>query len=390
MFSFYTKEKMIKFHENNVNEISIDNKFLLIYAKNRVCASSLNSTIGGLFMYHTRGSGTHYEIGFAFGSRLKKFGIALMDTIPFEINQERIQFSKRSLPLYEKYAPEIIEEIKGISDGNVCCYELLCAVIVSMYCIMPEEVHCSCMAVRNQHGVYFARNSDFLTNIEKLYSNTMYRFTDDGYAFQANTTAFVEMEDGVNEHGLIIGLTSVYPKQLQPGLHAGILLRLFLERCKCVEEVITLLQELPIASSQTFTCADQTGIIACIECSSSKIEVYKPDSEYAYVCATNRFHLTAMRDEVVDVSDDWFAKERYQTMKKVLDAKYKHMNVEDCMKVMAGKEGFICQYDRSSGKDTVWSIVYDVKQKAMYRVEGNPARKVFKQDKRFTMIKQDI
>lgn len=334
-------------------------------------------------MYHIHSKGTHYETGFIFGSRLKKFGINLLKNIPFEINQERIQFSNTSIPVYEKHFPQILDEIKGISDGNACCYEKLCAVLLSMYCIMPEDVHCSCVALRNQNGVYFARNSDFLVEIEKLCMNTIYHFSNGSYAFNGNTTAFVEMEDGINEYGLTIGLTSVYPKQIQPGLNAGMLLRLFLERCKSVEEVISLIKQLPIASSQTFTLADSHGDIAYIECSSSKIEVNRPTTFSAFVCATNRFHLKGMEDQTVNVVDDWFSKERQLTMQTTLENKYEHMSMLDILDLMSGKLGFLSQYDRKTGKDTVWSVAYDANKKQLYRVEGNPSRKLFKQDLRF-------
>ena len=46
------------------------------------------------------------------------------------------------------------------------------------------------------------------------------------------------MEDGINEYGLAIGLTAVYPTVKQLGLNAGMMLRLFLEKCKTVDEVI--------------------------------------------------------------------------------------------------------------------------------------------------------
>ena len=32
--------------------------------------------------------------------------------------------------------------------------------------------------------------------------------------------------------------------------------------------------------------------------------------------------------------------------------------------------------------DTVWSVIYDIENKSIYRIEGNPSRKPFKKDKR--------
>ena len=51
--------------------------------------------------------------------------------------------------------------------------------------------------------------------------------------------------------------------------------------------------------------------------------------------------------------------------------------------ILSGKYGFMCQYDRKTDADTVWSVIYDIGNNAIYRVEGNPKRKEFKRDMRF-------
>ena len=42
----------------------------------------------------------------------------------------------------------------------------------------------------------------------------------------------------------------------------------------------------------------------------------------------------------------------------------------------------MCQYDRKKNADTVWSVIYDVKYRKIYIVEGNPSREQFQEDKR--------
>ena len=74
--------------------------------------------------------------------------------------------------------------------------------------------------------IIFGRNSDFLVDLEKLYMNCLYKL-DNVYSFNGNTTAFVEIEDGINEYGLAIGLTFIYPKVI----NVGILVRYLLQRC---------------------------------------------------------------------------------------------------------------------------------------------------------------
>ena len=53
-------------------------------------------------------------------------------------------------------------------------------------------------------------------------------------------------------------------------------------------------------------------------------------------------------------------------------------------KLLSGGCGLLCQYDRSTGRDTVWSVIYDLGQRRVYRSEGNPARAGYRQDTRFS------
>lgn len=59
------------------------------------------------------------------------------------------------------------------------------------------------------------------------------------------------------------------------------------------------------------------------------------------------------------------------------------MDLDEAKDLLAGKNGFLCQYDRKTGKDTVWSVIYALKERRIYRAEGNPARRGFKEDRRF-------
>lgn len=203
-------------------------------------------------MYHAHFRGTHYEAGFRWGSLLLKHKNIILENIPFEITQERIDYALSCLPIYEKYYHEIVEEIQGLADGQQCDVRILQAVLFSMYS-MPPSCNCSCFAFTTGEEIFLGRNSDFLTEIERLNQNVIYKLTDGVYSFTGNTTAFVEIEDGVNEHGLAVGLTSVYPYQCKLGFNAGMIVRYLLEKCKNVSETVSCLYQLPIASAQTLT-----------------------------------------------------------------------------------------------------------------------------------------
>ena len=109
----------------------------------------------------------------------------------------------------------------------------------------------------------------------------------------------------------------------------------------------------------------------------------RPTEEKPYVCATNRFHSAPMAACCDQTLDDWEAEPRYQTLTRALDKKAGDMGLPGAMALLSGRDGFICQYDRKTGKDTVWSVVYDLGAPAIYRAEGNPGRRKFLEDTRF-------
>lgn len=333
-------------------------------------------------MYHAHFRGTHYEAGYRWGSLLLKHQNIILENVPFEITQERMDYAHSCLPIYEKYYHEITEEIQGLADGQHCDARLLQAVLFSMYS-MPPACNCSCFAAASGREILLGRNSDFLPQLEKQNLNVIYKLTGGACSFTGNTTAFVEVEDGVNEHGLAAGLTSVYPLQCRPGFNAGLLLRYLLEKCKNVPEAVSCLRRLPIASAQTLTLADTSGKTALVECAPGRVEVTASlGGRHPFVCATNMFHLAEMKDYNCTGTDDWFAEKRFRTLRSALQER-EAFDLTFAKKLLSGEYGFLCQYDRRTGKDTVWSVIYDLGHHKIYRSEGNPKRRSFKEDIRF-------
>lgn len=332
-------------------------------------------------MYHTRLKGTHYEAGYKWGNLLFRHGNSISSHHTFIITDERKAFAKTCIPIYQKYYPEILEEIKGIADGQRDSYENLCTFLMSMYCFEFTN-HCTCFAFKDDKHIILARNSDFLVSLEKLYLNCIYRL-DNVYAFNGNTTAFVQMEDGINEYGLAVGLTFVYPKIRKAGFNAGMLVRYLLEKCKSTDEAIQELREIPIASQQTLTIADTKGEIVVVECNSEKVKVIYPNKDGNFVVTSNNFNSEEMKEYRNPPIDDWKSDERYEVAYQTLKENHDNFSFYLAKDILSGKYGFMCQYDRKRDADTVWSVIYDLKNRKIYRVEGNPSRKPFKEDIRF-------
>lgn len=326
-------------------------------------------------MYHERFKGTHYQAGFHWGTMLLKNNKKINNVPTFTITKEKQNFANACLPIYQKYYPEILEEIKGIADGQKMSYQDLYTFLLSMYCFEFNN-HCTCFALRDNEHILFGRNSDFLVELEKLYMNCLYQLNC-SYAFNGNTTAFVQIEDGVNEYGLAIGLTFIYPKIKKPGLNAGMLVRYLLEKCSTTQEAIKVLNTLPIASSQTITMIDSQGKMAVVECNPDKTTIIE---SHNFVVASNHFQTKDMEEYRDPNIDDWRAHERYQVALTALQNN--PFSLQLVQNILSGKHGFMCQYNRKQGGDTVWSVIYDVLSKRVYRVEGNPSGKSFKEDQR--------
>ena len=328
-------------------------------------------------MNHLYLQGTHWEMGFQWGTRLAERGQFLLDHVPFPLTAERRAFAAACHPAYARYFPVALEELAGLAAGQSCRQEDLEAVLFTTYAL-PPACGCSCLAVSNGSGVFFGRNSDFLTALEPDYAHVMYQFFGGAIPFAGNTTSFVQMEDAVNARGLAVGLASVYTPRPRPGLNAGMALRLLAETCATVAEALDRLQELPLASCQTLTLADAAGDIAVAECGPEGVRVERPGPAGSFVCAAN-FFRSDLADPLPPELDTWRAEERYETMYRVLGREGETLDLSGIQALLAGQRGFLCQYDRSAGRDTVWSVACDLTRRRCLLAEGNPGRAPFRE-----------
>lgn len=327
-------------------------------------------------MYHSRFKGSHYEAGFKYGQILYKNNVNPFEKI--KLSKERKDFASKCMPIYKKFFPEIIDEIKGMYDGlnrnKASDYKDIYSFLFSIYAFTLYN-KCSSFAFKTDDDIILAKNSDFLKSI-KNYCDSVYYKLDNSYSFIGNTTAFIEMEDGINEKGLAAALTFVYPVKINYGFNAGMLIRYILEKCSNTDEALKFLKEVPISSAQNILIADKNGDIALIECNCEKVKIIKNN----YVFASNHFTSKTMKKYNTNIEDDIHSNDRYITMQNAF--KYHNYDLNFAKKLLSGEYGFLCQYDRKLNFDTVWSSIYSLKNKKVYISEGNPSRKKFKEDKR--------
>ena len=76
-------------------------------------------------MHHTCFEGNHYDMGLRWGAALAEKGFFLMERAPFPVTKQRRRFARESLPFYERYFPEILEELRALARGQGCPEEEL-------------------------------------------------------------------------------------------------------------------------------------------------------------------------------------------------------------------------------------------------------------------------
>ncbi|WP_101774079.1 C45 family autoproteolytic acyltransferase/hydolase [Peptostreptococcus faecalis] len=325
-------------------------------------------------MYHSRWRGSNREAGYKYGDNMHKNGKDL--DIDKLVDEEKLKYSEQVYEIYYKHYPEIIEEIKGFAEGLRMDFVKVFAFLTTMY-VFTYENYCSIIGTSNKNGIFLARNSDFDKSIQKLTDSAYYKL-DKGYSFIGNTTAMIQMEDGMNEKGLACGLTFVYPTEKGLGFNAGFLIRYILEKCATIRESREFLENVEIGSSQNIIVADRNGDVLLAELN-SKRKYFEQISKGA-LYRTNHFVSKKMRLFKCDLNDDIRSHDRYNTLEK---ENYTNYRLEDIRELLSGKRGFLCQYEKKQSFDTIWSSIYDIANNKIYRSEGNPSRRKFIEDKRW-------
>ncbi|MDU3177520.1 C45 family autoproteolytic acyltransferase/hydolase [Anaerococcus sp.] len=325
-------------------------------------------------MYHSRWKGSHYEAGFKYGNLLFKNN--KKPNFDKLINSEKLEYSKKAYQIYNKFYSEILDEIQGFADGLKIDFDIVFAFLASMY-VFTGDVFCSCICISNSRGIFLARNSDFDKSIKNLTDSAFYKI-DNEYSFVGNTTAMIQMEDGINRKGLACGLTFVYPTVRGVGFNAGFLIRYILEKCSTVDQARVFLENVDIGSSQNIIVIDKSGKILLAELNSN--DRYFEQINGGCIYRTNHFISNKMAKYKAEIEDDIYSHDRYETLEYANSSLF---DIDDIKSLLSGRFGFMCQYDRNSQFDTLWSSIYDLKNNKIYRCEGNPSRKKYCIDKRW-------
>src|SRR3954447_1179174 len=227
--------------------------------------------------------GTPYEIGraqadaFAATGRGKAF-LRKKVRLPWWLN---IQIEERA---FRTYAPALWEEIGGVAEGLHIPMEQAVACFGNDGLRMPTG---GCSAVMS--GGVYGRNYDFRPRgYEARFALLQARGS---YASIGGSHQLTGRLDGMNEHGLAIGLHLVKVRPRSPGLNSALLVRRVLDSCATAAEAIDLLRRLPHAMQYNYSLLDAGGVAAVVEASPGAVAVRTG----GWLACTNHFLSPLLR-----------------------------------------------------------------------------------------------
>lgn len=294
--------------------------------------------------------GSHYDFG--------RFQGELLKQSPILPNREKAWSSRRkshfitdvqtSMNILGKFAPAILEEIRGLADTlNLNMKEAF--MLFGGYYLELTPSGCSIFTDAN----FMVRNYDSHTRgYEGRYM--FYQPEDSGYAVMGPTMQITGRIDGMNEKGLVIGYNFTHTKHSADGFMCSMIARIVLETCANVDEAVTRLKEIPHRHSFSYVVHDKQGVSYVVEASPRKVVARKSN-----VC-TNHFHLLSEENR-------YRQEESRQREQNIIENQQSTTSAYEAFKVMNSLDEGIAstKYDAFAG--TIHTSVYLPKElKALF------------------------
>ncbi|MFH7829495.1 C45 family autoproteolytic acyltransferase/hydolase [Bacillus luti] len=248
-------------------------------------------------MYQVKGyfsslKGSHYEIGKQQGEFVKQHPYL----IPQFIQEENLishNHWTESRNILNQYCPGINEEIEGFcevlkipSENMMYYYQTLLKAGCSHCAVLPKKT--------DSKQTYVLRNYDLSPKIDDMRFCSTH--VEGAHAHSGFSTQYFGRTEGVNEHGLSVTFSACgqpvgniegLRKPKVNGLQCFVVIRVLLETCKNVQEAISLIKELPIASNINLIVADPINAANIEIFDGHKSISTNEDGNQAFIVSTN-------------------------------------------------------------------------------------------------------
>jgi len=365
--------------------------------------------------------GKPYDIGYRIGSELKdiikettKRWFHFLSSVPLKSTKpaltasialskdDALKISGKMIPYALEYAPDLIEECRGVAKGAGLKFEEIfninCFLDMYDYVLLPStrwkpwlgKVGCTTLAVsgeatQNKRDVIIGQNYDLDQPETFQEASTILKLSpDEGPSVVLYTIAGAVGCAGLNSSGIGIVINKLWPSDAGPGVPYCFLVRKALQK-DLVSDVLESITTVKRASGTHFLITNLTGDIFSLEVTATKHEIVSPtDGFYAH---TNHYLTHELKP--LDISGPWIGNShvRLSRIRKLLHENMSKITLEKCQEFLKDHVNYpysICRHGSEkepmeSGARTISSFFFLPKESKMLATYGNPCTQSYKE-----------
>jgi hypothetical protein len=286
-----------------------------------------------------------------------------------------LRFARQCEEVVKQYAPELLDEVRGLAEAAELEYEVLMTLILTVP-FEPQDVpSCTVLAITPERTAdgrpIVGRNYDFFHDVSEEVATTYCTYPKGRYASLGDCDIWVGRDDGLNEAGLFVAMARFFYPGLQPGLTFWLIVRFLLDRCATVDEGLELILNVPHAQSFTYLLADRFGKAVVVEPTVEGIEVRYPQD--GLLVMTNHAVCPAWAGKEAFVPPD--SHPRYNRLRELLGGDGL-IDTEAVKQALRDHEGLVCSHQMVLGRKlgTLWSVVGRPGERQLDIAAGHPCQ----------------
>ncbi len=294
------------------------------------------------------------------------------------VNENVLKALEKTVSFLENLFPNLIQEIRGISEGSGCSFESVFLYNNRTLLDATAPVQCTHIAVSRDEAVAVGMNKDMLPPLTDMYFIKR--------VFPENATAFIGYGHvgrvwgyGMNEAGLCMAGTAAYPMENRssvPSVGLYLLSPILLSRCRTATEAVETVMSIDaVSEAGNLLLADAAGQMRVMEITPHKRVIRTPDG--GIIFSSNLFASGQIehRDDPEFLQE---ARDRYRVIDELCQSKKKGA-FELIQKVLSvhRDRGSVCRH-QDPGFQTALSWMADPMQGHFFICEGPPCQTVYK------------
>jgi isopenicillin-N N-acyltransferase like protein len=354
-------------------------------------------------------SGTPYERGEMLGRR---FGATLRETVAKNeqslreilaakglatLSDDRYRaMVQRGIPYAEEYAPELMQEVRGMADGAGLPFEAVFGLnyfldfFDATYPQLSNDLIFGCTALAatgsatSDDGAYIGQNYD----LRRLYQDgcvLLQMEVAPGVEALVYTVVGLVGCAGMNGAGVGIVINNLTPTDSRPGVPYTFVLRRALAQARLSEAMNTICAA-HRASGINYLMADRNGEIMSVETSAADADVlYALDGYIAH--SNNYVHPRMVYYDAPSRAYNGDSYYRWGRATKLLKQRQGHLDAHELMQILGDHSGYpfsICRHPLPGLSElrtgnTVASLLMDLRASKMWISTANPCEHAYEE-----------